>query len=99
MSRLLCAGIAATLSLFCSVAAVQAQSVRLIGDYRDWSAYSASEGAGALCFVLSKPKEVTPLPDGFTEAYLYLTNRPAEGLRSEFSLVAGFNFAPTALPQ
>ncbi len=29
---------------------VAAQSVRLIGDYRDWSAYSATEGTGAICF-------------------------------------------------
>ncbi len=73
--------------------AAEAQSVRLIGDYRDWSAYATSEGAGALCFALSKPKEVTPVPDGYTEAYLYLTNRPAEGIRNEFNLVAGFTFA------
>jgi hypothetical protein len=71
-----------------------AQSVRLIGDFRDWSAYSASEGAGALCFAMAKPKETTPLPDGFTAAYLYLTNRPAESIRNEFNLVAGFSFAP-----
>jgi hypothetical protein len=77
---------------FCGAA--QAQSVRLIGDYRDWSAYSASEGAGALCFAMSKPTQVTPIPDGYTAGYLYLTNRPGEGIRNEFNLVAGFNFAP-----
>lgn len=71
-----------------------AQSVRLIGDFRDWSAYSASEGAGPLCFALSRPTSVTPQPDGFTGAYLYLTNRPTEGVRYEFNLVAGFPFAP-----
>jgi hypothetical protein len=71
-----------------------AQSVRLIGDYRDWSAYAASEGAGALCFAMSKPQEVTPIPDGYTEGYLYLTNRPGEGISNEFNLVAGFAFAP-----
>ena len=71
-----------------------AQSVRALGDFRDWSAYSASEGTGAVCFALSKPKEVVPTPDGFTEAYLYLTNRPAEAVRNEINLVAGFAFAP-----
>jgi hypothetical protein len=71
-----------------------AQSVRVIGDFNDWSAYSASEGAGALCFAVTNPTQVTPRPDGFTEAYLYLTNRPTEGINNEFNLVAGFNFAP-----
>ena len=77
-----------------AAAPASAQSVRLIGEFRDWSAYSASEGAGALCFALSKPQQVTPLPEGFTEAYLYLTNRPAESVSNEFNLVAGFAFAP-----
>lgn len=71
-----------------------AQSVRLIGDFRDWSAYATSEGAGALCFALSKPQDINPIPDGYTEAYLYLTNRPAESVSNEFNLVAGFAFAP-----
>lgn len=86
-------GALALMATLLCVSPAEAQSVRLIGDYRDWSAYSASEGAGALCFALSKPTEVSPVPDGFTEAYLYLTNRPAEGIGYEFNLVAGFAFA------
>lgn len=88
----LAAGIVA-IGVFCSFPA-WAQSVRLIGDFRDWSAYATSEGAGALCFALSKPQDINPIPDGYTEAYLYLTNRPAESIRNEFNLVAGFTFAP-----
>lgn len=79
--------------VFCSFPA-SAQSVRLIGDFRDWSAYATSEGAGALCFALSKPRDINPIPDGYTEAYLYLTNRPAESISNEFNLVAGYAFAP-----
>jgi hypothetical protein len=71
-----------------------AQSVRVIGDFNAWSAYSASEGAGAFCFAVSNPTQVAPTPDGFTEAYLYLTSRPAEGVSNEFNLIAGFSFAP-----
>lgn len=71
-----------------------AQSVRAIGDFRDWSAYSTSEGAGALCFAVTKPRDINPIPDGYGEAWLYLTNRPAESIRNEFNLVAGYAFAP-----
>ena len=74
-----------------------AQSVRLVGDFRDWSAYATSEGAGALCFALAKPQDINPIPDGYTEAYLYLTNRPAESIRNEFNLVAGYGFAPDSV--
>lgn len=74
--------------------AAQAQSVRLLGDYRDWSAYTTSDGAGKLCFVLSKPQDVRPTPDGYTESYLYLTHRPAESVRNELNFVAGYALAP-----
>ncbi|MGV3650036.1 MAG: invasion associated locus B family protein [Devosia sp.] len=73
-----------------------AQSARLLGEFRDWSSFSASEGAGAMCFMMSRPTETTPLPDGMGEAYLYLTNRSSEGVRNEFNLVAGFPLAPDA---
>lgn len=82
-----------------SVSAVQAQTVRLLGDFRDWSAYSARDSAGQLCFVLSKPKDVRPSPDGYTQSYLYLTHRPAEGVRYEFNFVAGYTLAPERSPQ
>jgi hypothetical protein len=43
---------------------------------------------------MSKPTEVSPPVDGYTQAYLYLTHRPAENVTNELNLVAGFNFAP-----
>jgi hypothetical protein len=77
-----------------SAGAALAQSVTLIGTFKDWSAYSASEGAGAVCFAMSKPSDVSPSPDGYTQAYLYLTHRPSENVSNELNLVAGFEFAP-----
>jgi hypothetical protein len=71
-----------------------AQSVQQIGTFKDWSAYSASEGAGSICFAMSKPTDVSPQPDGYTQAYLYLTHRPADNVSNELNLVAGFDFAP-----
>lgn len=74
--------------------AAAAQSVQVIGTFKDWAAYSASEGAGAVCFAMAKPATVDPQPDGYTQAYLYLTHRPAENVSNELNLVAGFEFAP-----
>lgn len=86
----------ATVLLLSAIAAtpVAAQSVQALGDFRDWAAYSASDGSGQVCFALSKPTDVSPAVDGYTQAYLYLTQRPAEGISNEINLVAGFNFAP-----
>ena len=43
---------------------------------------------------MSRPTDVSPAVDGYTQAYFYLTNRPAEGVANEVNIVAGFNFAP-----
>ncbi len=64
-----------------------------LGTFKDWSAYSASEGAGAVCFAMSKATAVTPQPDDYTQGYLYLTHRPAENVANEINVVAGFTFA------
>jgi hypothetical protein len=82
------------LPLLLGVTPAFAQSVQQIGTFKDWSAYSASEGAGSICFALSKPNDVSPRPDGYTQAYLYLTHRPADNISNELNLVAGFDFAP-----
>lgn len=74
-----------------------AQSVRLLGDFRDWSSYAASDGSGNVCFAMTRPTTVAPQPDGYTQAYLYITNRPSENVSNEFNLVAGFSFQPDSV--
>jgi hypothetical protein len=86
--------IPASLLVALAMSPAAAQSVQALGEFRDWAAYSASDGSGQVCFAMSKPQDVSPPVDGYTQAYLYLTNRPAEGVANEVNLVAGFNFAP-----
>lgn len=90
--RFTAAAAIATLTL--AAVPAYAQAVKLLGEYRDWTAYSATESTGPVCFALARPSEVSPSPDDFTEAWLYLTNRPSESVRNELNLVAGFIFAP-----
>ncbi len=80
--------------LAAAMTGVSAQSVRVLGDFNDWSAYATSDSAGKICFVLSKPTAVEPEPDGYSGAYLYLTHRPDERIRNELSLIAGYAFGP-----
>jgi hypothetical protein len=70
-----------------------AQAVKQLGVFHDWSAYAATSATGQLCFVVAKPAEVAPMPDGYTQAYLYLTDRPAAQIRNEFNLIAGVTLA------
>ncbi len=71
-----------------------AQSVRILGDHNAWSAYATTETAGKICFALSRPTATDPRPEGYTEAYFYITHRPSEGVRTEINLVSGYEFAP-----
>lgn len=91
-------GLALGLALSVGNAAL-AQSVQVLGDFNDWSAYTASESGGRLCFAMSKPKNTEPVPQGYTEAYLYLTTRVSDGSRNEFNLIAGYEFAPDSVAQ
>ncbi|MDR3475564.1 MAG: invasion associated locus B family protein [Devosia sp.] len=93
MRHSLIAACGAGLAVVALAGAAFGQSVKQIGTYRDWSVYSAAEGTGQICFAVSKPTQVVPSPDGYTQAYLYLTHRPAEKVTNELNLVAGFTFA------
>ncbi|WDR04405.1 invasion associated locus B family protein [Devosia rhodophyticola] len=74
--------------------AASAETVRLLGDYRDWSAYASTDTTNKVCFAMSKPKTVEPQPNGYTQAQIYVAHRPSENVTNEFNLVAGFDFAP-----
>lgn len=87
------AAFALVASLILTVPA-SAQQVRMLGEHRAWSSYAANDAAGPVCFAMTKPESVAPTPDGYSQAYIYVTNRPAENVATEFSLVAGFVFQP-----
>lgn len=75
-----------------SVLPAQAQSARVLGDFRDWSSYAADDGMGTICFAMTRPKSTQPQPAGYGDAYIYVTTRPAEDVVNEFNVVAGYTF-------
>lgn len=82
----------ASFLILASFTPAQAQSARVLGDFRDWSSYAADDGSGTMCFAMTKPKSTDPTPDGYGDAYLYITNRPGEDVVAEFNVVAGYTF-------
>lgn len=91
LARLVVIALAA-LSLWAMPAA--AQSVRILGEHNAWSAYATTESEGRICFVLARPTSTEPGSAGSGDAYFYITHRPAQNIRSEINLVAGYEFAP-----
>lgn len=83
--------LALLVALACALPA-QAQSARVLGDFRDWSSYAADDGSGNICFAMSRPKSTEPAPAGLGDAYLYVSDRPGESVAGEFNVVAGYTF-------
>ncbi|MCP8882852.1 invasion associated locus B family protein [Devosia sp. XJ19-1] len=82
----------ASLLILAALVPAQAQSARVLGDFRDWSSFAADDGGGTICFAMTKPKTTEPTPEGYGDAYLYITNRPSEDVAAEFNVVAGYTF-------
>ena len=86
-SRLLTRPDAAGATAAGAVGAASGRVPRLVGALRH-----GGHGCALLCD--DEGQTVEPTPDGYTEAYLYLTHRPADNVANEINLVAGFDFAP-----
>jgi len=70
----------------------------LLGQYGDWGAYTASPGGHKICFALAKPKTSTTEPPGRSrdQSYMFVSNRPAENVKNEVSVMIGYPFKTTS---
>ena len=67
---------------------------KLLGQYSDWGAYTASPGGNKICFALGKPKTATIEPAGRKRdpAYFFVSTRPADNVKNEVSVIIGYPF-------
>jgi len=63
----------------------------LVANYGDWGAFLAQSGKDKTCYALASPKD--RLPSGLQRdpAYVFISNRPAENVHNEISIIMGFN--------
>jgi len=75
-----------------------ADAPKLLGKFDDWEAYTFGSGANQICFTLSEPK--TMLPAGATrgDVYFMITHRPAQKIKNEISMRAGYAYSTTSKP-
>jgi invasion protein IalB len=66
----------------------------LLGQYGDWGAYAATPNGRKVCFSIAKPKSAQTNPAGRKrdQAYVFISNRPAENVRNEVSVIIGYPF-------
>jgi hypothetical protein len=69
---------------------------KLLGQYADWGAYTASPGGKKVCFAISKPTSaVTNPPDRpRNPIYMFISTRPADKVTNEVSIIVGYPFKP-----
>ncbi|EJW13048.1 hypothetical protein A33M_0540 [Rhodovulum sp. PH10] len=71
---------------------------KLIGQYENWGAYTATPGGKKVCFALSKPvkAETDPPNRPRDPPYLFVSTRPAENVKDEVSVIFGYGLKPDA---
>lgn len=61
-----------------------------LADFGDWGAYTSNTAKGKVCYALAQPKERLPKTLKRDPGYVFISNRPSEGVRNEVSFQLGF---------
>ncbi len=71
---------------------------KLLGQYADWGAYTASPGGKKVCFAIAKPSSSDTVPPNRPRnpIFMFISTRPAEKVTNEVSIVIGYPFKPGA---
>jgi hypothetical protein len=69
---------------------------KLLGQFGDWGAYTATPNGKKVCFALAKPSssETTPPGRPRNPAYMFISTRPADKVTNEISIIVGYPFKP-----
>jgi invasion protein IalB len=72
--------------------AAQAQGIKRIGDFGDWSAFQFTEDGSSACYMSSEPAKATGDYKKRGDVFAIVTHRPAEKRIGEVSIVAGYAY-------
>jgi hypothetical protein len=69
---------------------------KLLGQYGEWGAYTATPNGKKLCFALAKPgsSQTNPPNRPRDPAFLFISTRPGEKVKDEISLIIGYPIKP-----
>lgn len=70
----------------------RAAAPRMLGQFRDWSAHIYEENGTRICYLYSEPKKEEGDYTKRGKTYTQVANRPAESVRNEVSVTAGYTF-------
>jgi hypothetical protein len=68
-----------------------AKTPTAVGSFGDWNAMTAhGQGKDKTCYALAEPKDRQPAKLQRDKAYVFISTRPAEGVRNEVAIILGF---------
>jgi invasion protein IalB len=73
-------------------------SPSLVGQFGDWGVYVNNGQKSKVCFALSQPRERLPANLNRDPGYIFISTRPADNVRNEFSVLVGYPLKEDADP-
>lgn len=89
---------ALALTVALPLSGVAAQTQSRVAYEKDWSIFTAGEGADKVCWIASKPTQSRAMRGGEPvevrrgDIYLMVRHKPADGTENEVSFIAGYPF-------
>jgi hypothetical protein len=68
----------------------------LLGTFNDWKTLMSGKDKNKICYVLAEPKERKPAGLKRDPAYIFISNRTADGTKNEIAFQIGFSAKPGA---
>ncbi len=67
-----------------------AQTVKSIGTFSSWTAFTHGEGGSLLCFATAQPTKQEPAGAKRNPAFIYVSSWPKDGVKAELSVRVGY---------
>lgn len=78
------------------VAPASAQGTKVVKTFKAWTLYAHKGAPGDICFITSQPRETKPADVQRDRAYFYLSSWKKDGIRSQVSVLLGYDLADQA---
>ena len=69
-----------------------AQQATLLEQFGRWTTYAYTAKGGKVCYAVTQPTEVSPKGVNRDPVFMFITNRPKEGVKHEVSVIAGYPY-------
>jgi len=81
-----------------AAAAAGGPQPKLLGQYGEWGAYTATAAGKKICFAIAKPTSSQTIPPNRPRnpTYMFISTRPADKVSNEVSIIVGYPFKPSS---